>query len=256
MPRKVEVVIEVEASADQVWRAISEPQEIAGWFAPEVSVEPGAGGSITCGWDADMKYTTPITIWEPGKHLQTASDRVKDGETFHIAIDYFIETEKGVTRLRLVHSGVGDSADWDNEIGGYEDGWAMFMAMLAHRLRHPDWPVRQATVFRMIPVPRAEAWARLTGPDGLIQLHGDGHFGVNGTEGNVEFLKPNFFRGIIPQWDDALLNLFCEAGGNVSMITVALMLFGASVDQAPTRRAEWGVILDRLFPDPARESSS
>ena len=149
---------------------------------------------MTFSWGGGMEFTTPIKAWEPLKNLQTGEDREKDGVNFPIKIDYFIESEKGVTRLRLVHSGFGDTADWDNEIAGYEDGWGMFMAILAHRLRHANQAVCQATVYRSVPLPRAEAWAKLTGLDGLFQVQGD-VFTVLGTQGTVEFNKLNFFRG-------------------------------------------------------------
>ncbi len=246
MSRKVEIVIETPATPEQVWRAITDGQEIASWFAPEVTVDPGAGGSMTFSWGGGMEFSSPIKAWEPLRNLQTGEDREKDGVNYPIRIDYFIESEKGVTRLRLVHSGFGDSADWDNEIAGYEDGWAMFMAMIAYRLKYANQSVCQATVFRSVPLPRAEAWAKLTGAGGLFQIQ-DGHFTLNGMRGNVEFTKPNFFRGVIPGWNNALFSVFCE-GGKSSMVTVALMLFGDARNDADARRADWNAALDGLFP--------
>lgn len=246
MPRKVDITIQTAATPEQVWRAVTEPEDIASWFSPIVKVEPGVGGSMTFGWDADMQFTSPINAWEPNQHLQTGDDREKNGETFPIRIDYFIESDKGTTHLRLVHSGFGDTADWDNEIAGYEDGWAMFMALIAHRLKHANQPAAQATVYRNVPLPRAEAWAKLAGPDGLIHIT-DRTFTVNGTQGSVEFTKPNFFRGVIPAWNDAMLAIFCE-GGKSSMITVALMVFGDTRNEADARRADWTAALDRFFP--------
>ncbi len=246
MPRRIDVSFQTSATPEQVWRAITEPEEIAAWFSPEAKVEPGVGGSITFAWDDEMKFATPITAWEPGAHLQTGDDREKDGEVFPIRIDYFIETEKGQTTLRLVHSGFGDTADWDNEIAGYEDGWAMFMAILSHRLKHADQRACQATVYRMIPVPRAEVWEKLS--HGLLELDGKGGFRVEAVTGAVEFQKPNFFRGVIPGWRDAMLSIFCEGGGDASMTTVALLLFGETMQQAESYRATWSAELDRLFP--------
>jgi len=251
MPRKVDITIETNATPEQVWRAITEPEDVSSWFSPIVKVEPGVGGSMTFGWDDEMQFSSPIHVWEPNQHLQTGDDREKNGETFPIRIDYFIESNKGTTLLRLVHSGFGDTADWDNEIAGYEDGWGMFMAIIAHRLKHPNEPAAQATVYRNVRVPRADAWAKLTGPDGLIHIDGS-RFTVNGTEGTVEFSKPNFFRGRIPAWNDALLSVFCE--GKSAMITVALLVFGDMRKDADARRADWTAALDRLFPGPTPPS--
>ena len=252
MPRSVDITIETKATPEQVWRAITEPEDVSSWFSPIVKVEPGAGGSMTFGWDEEMQFSSPINVWEPNRRLQTGDDREKNGETYPIRIDYFIETDKGTTRLRLVHSGFGDTADWDNEIAGYEDGWGMFMAIIAHRLRHANEPAAQATVYRTVPVPRAEAWAKLTGPDGLLRIEGD-RFSVNGMEGTVEFTKPNFFRGRIAAWNDGLLSVFCE-GGKSAMLTVALLVFGDTRKEADARRSDWSAALDRLFPAPKADA--
>ena len=62
MPRRVEISIETTATPERVWRAITEAEDVAGWFAPEVSVEPGPEGSMTLGWDASGRVVAASTV--------------------------------------------------------------------------------------------------------------------------------------------------------------------------------------------------
>jgi hypothetical protein len=48
-----------------------------------------------------------------------------------MAVDYYIESiGDGVTRLRLVQSGFGPEAAWDDEIESTKSGWADFLKKL------------------------------------------------------------------------------------------------------------------------------
>jgi hypothetical protein len=49
----------------------------------------------------------------------------------------FLEARGGKTVVRLVHSGFGGSAEWDEQIEGLESGWTYFLRQLKHYLeRH------------------------------------------------------------------------------------------------------------------------
>ena len=56
---------------------------------------------------------------------------VETGVPQQIAIDYFIEAiGNGMTRLRLVQSGFGPEAAWDDEYQATKSGWADFLKKL------------------------------------------------------------------------------------------------------------------------------
>jgi Activator of Hsp90 ATPase homolog 1-like protein len=57
MSRQHENIVEIKAPADVVWRAITEAEEIQRWFAPEVRVEPGVGGSMWVSFGPGMEGT-------------------------------------------------------------------------------------------------------------------------------------------------------------------------------------------------------
>jgi uncharacterized protein YndB with AHSA1/START domain len=49
MSRSHETRIVIDAPIEEVWKAIAEAAGLARWFAPEMTVEPGAGGSMLAG---------------------------------------------------------------------------------------------------------------------------------------------------------------------------------------------------------------
>ena len=52
-------------------------------------------------------------------------------------MEFTLETHQGKTRLRLVHSGFGEGAAWDNELEGITEGWQAELRSLRHYLeRH------------------------------------------------------------------------------------------------------------------------
>ena len=125
MNRSLEIVIDVSATPEEVFRAITDPEQIVKWFASEARVDPRVGGEYYFSWGPGMGSTTTISAWEPGKHFGTSNERSK------IAVDYYIEAlGGGITRLRLVQS-FGPDATWDDEFfEKTKSGWADFLKKL------------------------------------------------------------------------------------------------------------------------------
>lgn len=141
MSKSHETIIDIKATPEEVFRAISDPEQIVKWFAPYARVEPRVGGKYEISWDPEMKGDGTITVWDPPKHFAQYTERsvayncegkpVETGVTQKIAIDYYIESiGDGMTRLRLVQSGFGPEAAWDDEYEATKSGWAEFMQQL------------------------------------------------------------------------------------------------------------------------------
>ena len=141
MSRSQEIVIEIKATPEEVFRAITEPEQIVKWFAPESRVDPRVGGEYVFSWGPGMEGKTTISGWDPYTHFGTCSERsvtyggtgkpVDTGVTRQMAVDYYIEAiGDGVTRLRLVQSGFGPEAAWDDEFEATKTGWGDFLKKL------------------------------------------------------------------------------------------------------------------------------
>jgi len=126
--RVLELEVEIDASIEEVWKAISEGAHLASWFAPQVSVDrPGAGGLVTVAWDPAQALTTKVGVWNPTQQIRWVDESGMLGPGTVLWLDYILTTEKGRTRLRLVQSGFGDSEGWDDFFAGTESGWTYFL---------------------------------------------------------------------------------------------------------------------------------
>ncbi len=133
--RSVQVTVDIAAVSDTVWNALTDPTELVRWFPRQAAVTPGEGGSMTWSWDDKWTWSSRIDLWEPGRHLRLVqhSQRPFDAEGSlldehetdgaRLVMDFTLETVAGRTRLRLVHSGFGYGASWDDEVDGVTSGW-------------------------------------------------------------------------------------------------------------------------------------
>ena len=65
--------IELHASPEAVWKALTDAAELVRWFPLEARVEPGEGGSIFMSWknehdDRDHERDSPIRQTQPRQH--------------------------------------------------------------------------------------------------------------------------------------------------------------------------------------------
>ena len=134
--RRLELAITIEATPEEVWRAITEGEGITRWFAPIASVDPGIGGTILLSWGPGMEGKAPITAWEPERRFAWTE---RPGSELPKMSEFILETaEGGRTVLRLVQSGFGPGASFDAEYDSASDGWQSFLQLLrldleAHR---------------------------------------------------------------------------------------------------------------------------
>jgi uncharacterized protein YndB with AHSA1/START domain len=180
-PRKFEMAIDLAASPDEVWAALTDPYELVRWFPLQAEVHPGAGGEVRWAWGTQFDWRTRIDAWEPGRRLllhQAAGlpfdldGRPIEGsgaEPAAIAIEFVLERLGSVCRLRVVHSGFGRGAAWDDELDGISHGWQSELRSLRHYLaRHPGETRHAAWAFRTTSASSpADALARLTSTDGF-----------------------------------------------------------------------------------------
>jgi hypothetical protein len=141
MNRSHETILEIKATPEEVFRAITDPGEIVKWFAPEARVDSRVGGEYVLSWGPGMEIVKVISAWDPPGHFGADSERsvayssqgkpIETGTAQRIALDYYIEAiGDGVTRLRLVQSGFGPGAAWDDEFESTKTGWASFLKKL------------------------------------------------------------------------------------------------------------------------------
>jgi uncharacterized protein YndB with AHSA1/START domain len=225
--------IELEATPDQVWEAITTGAGNAAWlWAAEDTTPDGPG----------------VTAWDPPTRLVVQVPEAEDGSTD--AFEYLIEArDGGSTVLRFVHSGIlGDN--WDSEYEGItSSGWDMYLHTLAQYLKH--FPGRPATYIAAEgPQASAEeaAWPVLVTGLGLADPVDVGDQvrltpqGLAPIEGVIDYVLPAFL-GV--RSDDALYRFHGRAALGMP-IAVGHHFYGESVDAEKVQNA-WETWLNRTF---------
>lgn len=236
--RTVDLTVDIDATLEEVWQALTTGEGIARWFAPFATVTPGVGGSVGVGWDPNEIWDAPITVWEPLQRMQTVSEMpTKDGGVVRLAVDYYLEARGGQVRVRLVHSGFDDSESWDGYIDGLDAGWTYFLVNLKHALERHRGVARQQLSARFTTHAAAESDHPVFGPDGFrvrpaaASLRpGDAcHLTFGGADVAATVVArhaPRTIAFLVPAWNDALLFIEREGLKERHTLGVWLSLYG------------------------------
>jgi uncharacterized protein YndB with AHSA1/START domain len=267
--RAFEMALDIEAAPDDVWTALTEAGELVRWFPLSASVTPGAGGAMRWAWDEAWPWTFRVDAWEPGRRLRllhegyrpfdAAGQPVGDAPAAGpVAVEFTLEAGGGGTRLRLVHSGFGRGAEWDDEFDGISHGWPFELCSLRHYLRHHRGRDRQFVWARATTaLEPAAAWARLTSAEGFALSPARPQPGApcevraasgERFSGTAElFAPPHEMAGTVSALDDGIFRLATYRAAGKSGITVWLATWGgvnAVVSGFATNAQQ---VLDRLF---------
>ena len=234
--RSVERSVELEASPETVWKALTDAAQLESWFPLEASVEPGEGGKVMVSWGSPSKWESRITIWDPPRHLQVRDPQPPDApsDAVPVGIDYHIEGRGGRTVLRVVNSGFSASADWDEYYDAVQGGWAYFLLNLKHYLeRHAG--THRAMVWKRVPVEhrsRADSWPfvlRALGVDPSARPGDDATFDMAGESHSGQVLMarpPGHIALSLPGLNDGLLFVELEPGGERWHLGIWISTYG------------------------------
>jgi uncharacterized protein YndB with AHSA1/START domain len=240
--RGIDLTIDIDATLEEVWQALTTGEGIARWFAPYAAVTPGEGGSVSVGWNPNEMWETPITVWEPPRRMQTVSEMpTKDGGVVRLAVDYYLEVQGGRVRVRLVHSGFDDSASWDGYIDGLDAGWTFFLFNLKHSLERHVGVDRQQLSARFKTTARTGEEHPVFGPSGLrvqppvadLRPGDPCRLSLGGADVDAVVAvrrAPRTIAFVIPAWNDALLFVERESLKDTHQLGIWLSLYG--VDEA------------------------
>jgi uncharacterized protein YndB with AHSA1/START domain len=242
--RSAEGEIEVNATAERVWQAMTDARELVRWFPLDAKVEPGPGGTYYLSWLNEFAATMEIQVWDPPHHLRTAWSFHQEGQPTQIT-DYHLDTKGGRTVVRAVTSGFPVDESWDGWVEGTKRGWVFELRSLKHYLeRHAGEPRHVVYLRRRIPLSNEEAWKRLSAERDLAPWL---------TRGEVfDRRLGTQYAAVVNDPTDALFRLSVEPGGpgaDQREIVLWLSAWGDQGRRVDELRTEWGSTLERLFPE-------
>jgi uncharacterized protein YndB with AHSA1/START domain len=269
--RSTEVAVEIAATRDEVWRALTEAEELVRWFPLGASVRPGAGGEMAWQWEGRWTWISEIERWEPGVALTLVN---RDQRPFDVAggvvpedraapatlkMEFTLETADGRTSLRLVHSGFGRGALWDDEYDGVSVGWQYELRSLKFYLeRHRGRRRRAGLATVSTGLSQAEAWGRLASAEGYRFDHWPLRIGERYSvkaafgdrfSGEVYWLIPERdLSGTVVELGDGLFRLGTHRAGGKTGISVWIASYAADPGHIEELRGRSQRLLERLFP--------
>lgn len=267
--RKFEQSLEIDAPADAVWSALTDPEHVAQWFAPTVEIEPGEGGKVVWRWDNHHTWPQRIDRWEPGAFLGTRYDsQVEDGDGGKqpLFMDFALSGEGGKTTLRLVHHGFGPDASFDEELDAISGGWPVELQSLRLYCERHHGKKREIAWSRgALDMPKAEAFARLVGPGGFdcgdlasspvgarfaLDTPSGGRF-----EGTTLCCSRTQFSGIAENFGSAFIRLSVEEWAGQSHVWLWLAAYDIPRERLDEVETRWDTMVRTLFPEIVPEST-
>ncbi|MFT3837399.1 MAG: SRPBCC domain-containing protein [Myxococcaceae bacterium] len=235
--RDIELTVELDATPEEVFRAVSDGTELAKWLAPEARSTPpkdGKKGTIWISWGEGMSVEHELEIFDAPKRVRHPSG--KNGETkAPLYADWSIEArEGGKTTLRLVHSGFSTGADWDDEFDSHARGWMLMMQNLKQYFaRHKNQPTAHVPFMPGTEGALDAQWKTLLSRFGLPAQPKVGDtfrypIPTGALTGTVDFVVGSRALGlVVREYDDALLRFTLEGKPEAPFIYGYAIAYGA-----------------------------
>src|SRR5262245_6282453 len=242
--------LEVAAPAEAVWRALVDADELVRWFPMEAKVVPGEGGFITMRWQDEPPLASRIENWVPKHHLRM----IGLGGLNDLVTDIFLEGRGGSTILRVVTSGFGADASWDNILEGCRIGWDFELLGLEHYLERHRGHDRQIARARATITSYEAAWSQLTQSGewfpATLSVGDSFTLRAGGSEvhGVVRVWEPaRQLVAHVKEWNDALVRVTLFVPDQLGSLTAWLSAYDVDQADVQTLQHAWQSSLTRLF---------
>ena len=264
MTRSIDVSLEIDASIEDVYKALTDASELVRWFPLEAG--ENEDGTVWMSFGDGNRFSGTVAASDPPRHVRLLYRQPPPGrdektltedDLVEIVTDYRLEIKGGKTVLRLVHSGFGDGSDWGELFDATRTGWAFQLRGLKHYLENHRGHDRIAAWAKSVyPGTRDEAWARLMSPDGLGELgelkvgerySTDSSFGES-LAGEIRFIEPPAsFVATVDGWNNGFLGVTLEDFCGVRKANVFLSAYDVPKSDVEALEKRWQTRLDQLF---------
>lgn len=141
-------LVEIDVPVARVWRALTDPGLIRIWSGQEAEIDPRKGGLYRVGKRNEDSREAHIDIFDMNRRLRLiylSGSNWPSGDST-VVDDFILDVRKGdgTASLRLLGSGVPESAAWDKTYVRIRMGWERLMARIKVTLESP--PVRTKAI--------------------------------------------------------------------------------------------------------------
>ncbi len=119
----IERTLELNSSPNDVWRALTDPTELSGWFGDTTELTLAVGSEGWFGWEQHGKYAVRVEEYDPitrfvWRWTQSAGKRID--ETHSTLVEWTLTPNNGGgTTLHLRESGFVRDEDRTRNDGGW-----------------------------------------------------------------------------------------------------------------------------------------
>lgn len=241
--RLIEVEVVTRASAGRIWEAWTDPERMVEWFADRVGGSMLPSGTVTWGFDrlqTEMSFRVVVAAAPERLVLQSVAE-------VSTRLEILIGAARDATRIRLIHSGFPETAEWNDDFSAISSGWRIALAVLCYYAEfHFGHPRTDFFVCRPARFQLARLQPLYRDPSGLQEWLTDG--GSLGAPGGRVYLA---LKGGEELRGDMLADTGTEVAMGWDEIAGVLQLKTFPLPQEPGLRAlcvlgwGWGLSLER-----------
>jgi uncharacterized protein YndB with AHSA1/START domain len=135
------IVIEIASAADPVraWRAVTDPAEVAEWFANVTPVD-GVGSPYRIDFGDGTSVEGRIRTLDPGRRLAYSWAWAGEAAGLVTLVTWEVEPAGAGSRIRLTHDGWSEAGADEETRNDHADYWEEYLDALAAALDEPSEP--------------------------------------------------------------------------------------------------------------------
>jgi uncharacterized protein YndB with AHSA1/START domain len=124
--------VDIEADAQEVWRALTEAQHLVRWCSPGAQIRARQGGFFRASVDRVTELEAHIDIFEPARRMRLIylpSNSLPPTDDA-LVDDFILDSAEPGTILRLLGSGIPATEAWNTQYLRLRMGWQQAMTRL------------------------------------------------------------------------------------------------------------------------------
>jgi uncharacterized protein YndB with AHSA1/START domain len=134
-------LVDLEVPVARVWRALTDPRLVRIWLGTEAEIDAREGGVYRFGGRGAGSREAHIDVFDPHRRLRLIYLSNADFPPSDSALvdDFLLDVRRGdaTTSLRLLGSGIPETAVWDHTYVRVRTGWERLLARLKVALESP-----------------------------------------------------------------------------------------------------------------------